>query len=47
MVFNPMTPDEIRAYLGETAEAVSVILTDGKMLTGRYVLTDDLSQHWR
>jgi hypothetical protein len=46
MEFSPMTPDEIGTYLdvlGDTAEAVSVILTDATMLTGQYVITDDPS----
>jgi len=47
MGFDPMTPDEIQAYLGvigDKAEAISVILTDGAMLTGRYSIRDDPSQ---
>jgi hypothetical protein len=44
MEFHPMTPDEIQTYLGllgDTVQAVSVILTDGTMLTGQYVITDN------
>jgi hypothetical protein len=43
MGFDPMPPDEIQAYLGligNTAQAVSVILTDGTMVTGRYTIGD-------
>jgi hypothetical protein len=39
MTFDPMSADEIKEYfglIGDCAQAVSVILTDGTMLTGRY-----------
>jgi hypothetical protein len=39
MTFDPMPAEEIKEYfglIGDGAQAVSVILTDGTMLTGRY-----------
>ena len=46
MGFDPMPRDEIQAYvgvIGNSAQAVSVILTDGTILTGRYYIRDDPS----
>lgn len=47
MGFDPMPQDAIQAYLGtigDSVEAVSVILTDGTMLTGRYRIHDNPSE---
>jgi len=47
MEFDPIPPDVIQTYLGElgnTAQALSVILTDGTMLTGGYKIGGDWSR---
>jgi hypothetical protein len=47
MGFDPIPPDAIQAYLGELgnkAQVLSVILTDGTMLTGGYKISGDWSR---
>jgi hypothetical protein len=47
MGFDPIPPDAIQAYLGElgnTGQVLSVILTDGTMLTGGYKIGGDWSR---